>query len=41
MLFFLSSFTAGHAAESAEIFEITVIFMTLNFSAPASSPGQK
>ena len=28
-------------AESAEIFETALIFMTLNFSVPASSPGQK
>jgi hypothetical protein len=28
-------------AESAEIFEIAVIFMALNFGAPACSPGQK
>jgi len=34
MLVFMSSFTAGQTAESAEIFEIAVIFMTLNFSAP-------
>jgi hypothetical protein len=30
---FMSSFTAGNMAESAEIFEITVIFTTLNVSA--------
>jgi hypothetical protein len=41
MLIRMSSITTAHAAESAEIFEIAVIFMTLNFRAPASSPGQK
>jgi len=41
MFVFMSPFTAGHAAESGEIFETAVISMTLNFSAPASSPGQK
>jgi hypothetical protein len=41
MLVFMFSFTARHMAQSAEMFEIAVIFMTLNFSAPAGSPGQK
>jgi len=41
MLVFMSSFTAGHTAESDEIFEIAVIFMTIYFSAPANFPGQE
>jgi hypothetical protein len=41
MLVFMSSFTAENMAENAEILEITVIFMILNFIAPPSSPGQR
>ena len=37
---FIFSFVAGHAAENADTFQTTVIFMALNFSAPATSQGQ-